>query len=95
VVHNKCDEIINSNLDAKTAFENVQKNLGRLFSDDVVRSQAKFGLATGLDNGLREGYEFGWRLEWDATKGAYFNWFDWTEGIRASGLGRGGAEKIR
>lgn len=91
VVHN-CGEPINSNLDAKTAFENVQKNLGRSFNNDVVRSQAKFGPAKGLDNGLREGYRLGWRLEWDTTKGAHFNWFDWTQGDKGSGLGRWGAE---
>src|SRR5690349_20202657 len=81
-------EQIRDNPDARAAFENVSKNLGRPLSDDAVESKAKFGDAKGLSNGMREGYKFGWRLEWDPDKGAHFNWFDYTEGDKGSGCGR-------
>lgn len=84
-------EEINSNPDAETAFQNVIRKLGRSLNSDAVRSQAKFGEAQGLDNGMREGYKFGWRLDWDPDKGAHFNWFDWSSGDKGSG-GRWGAE---
>ena len=90
----RCNELINLNSDARTAFDNVQRNLGRSLSNDAVRSQAKFGTAQGLDNGMREGYRFGWRLEWDPDKGAHFNWFDWTQDNKASGLGRWSEESF-
>ncbi len=85
-------EQIHPNSNAKTAFQNALNNLGRPLGDDAVRSQVKFGPAQGLDNGMREGYKFGWRLEWDPDKGAHFNWFDWTLGGKSGGGGRWGAE---
>jgi len=96
VVHNSATcggEQVNANPNAKTAFENVQKNLGGPFGDNVTPTPAKFGdpADMGLNNGFQSG-DRGWRLELDPDKGAHFNWFDWSVGKKSSGLGSWGAE---
>ncbi len=68
-------------------------DLGRPLSSDAELALANGGELEGLPNGMREGYKFGWRLDFDAGKGPHFNWFDWTNGNKGTG-GRWGAVRF-
>ncbi len=75
------------------AFDIAMEDLGRPLSSDAELALANGGELEGLPNGMREGYKFGWRLDFDAEKGPHFNWFDWTNGNKGTG-GRWGAVRF-
>ncbi len=75
------------------AFDIAMADLGRPLSSDAELALANGGELEGLPNGMREGYKFGWRLDFDAGKGPHFNWFDWTNGNKGTG-GRWGAVRF-
>jgi hypothetical protein len=91
------------NPDARAALASALKrleDLGGPLSDDLVTTKMAVNprdpqLVGVLTNGAQERNGLrGWRLEFDDTKQAHFNWYDWTLGKRTSGLGRYGAEKF-
>ncbi len=88
IVHN-CSEIITHHPDAKSAFDQVTKEVGDLSGNGQLTQAKGLGgdsVVSGLDNGLRNGRR-SWRLDYDPEKGPHFNW----QIGKKSGGGRWGA----
>jgi hypothetical protein len=96
------EELVFEHPNAQAAFESTLRHLEQLggpLGDDLVTTQVRVSPdhpeVLGLDNGFQtsDGNR-GWRLDYDDNpkKGLHFNWYDWTNGKRRSGLGRYGAE---
>jgi hypothetical protein len=69
--------------------------VGGPLSDDFVPTPLKINPGhpevEELNNGMGD-KERGWRIDFDEEKGIHFNWYDWSNGSRKSGLGRWAAE---